>query len=183
MHRPNPRSNPDRGSPQTANTLAAKKFPGQRKSATCSGNRSIPALPEQAAIDGEGARSMAKADAVHPSTMLALFRGALRRCPRCGKGRLLHRYLKIVDCCGVCGEPYGHYRTDDAAPWLTILVVGHLTVPLIVICEENFHLPTALALAIYLPVIVGLTLFLLPRCKGVIAAVLWAMKAEGSEKI
>ena len=33
------------------------------------------------------------------------------------------------------------------------------------------------------PVIVALTLFLLPRCKGVMAAVLWAMKAEGSEKI
>jgi uncharacterized protein (DUF983 family) len=41
----------------------------------------------------------------------------------------------------------------------------------------------ALALAIYLPLIAGLTLILLPRCKGVIVAVLWAMKAEGSEKI
>ena len=41
----------------------------------------------------------------------------------------------------------------------------------------------AVAFTIYLPLIVGLTLFLLPRCKGVMAAVLWAMKAEGSEKI
>ncbi len=83
----------------------------------------------------------------------------------------------------MCGEPYGHYRTDDAAPWLTILVVGHITVPIILISEENFQPPMALALAIYLPLIVGLTLFLLPRCKGVIAAVLWVTKAEGSEKI
>jgi len=89
----------------------------------------------------------------------------------------------MVDCCSVCGEPYGHYRTDDAAPWLTILVVGHLTVPIILLCEINFQLPLALALAIYLPLIVGLTLILLPRCKGVMAAVLWAMKAEGSEKV
>jgi uncharacterized protein (DUF983 family) len=118
-----------------------------------------------------------------PSVLTALLRGARGRCPRCGKGRLLHNYLKMVDRCAVCGEPYGHYRTDDAAPWLTILVVGHITVPIILLCEMNFQLPMALALAIYLPLIVGLTLFLLPHCKGLIAAILWATKAEGSEKI
>lgn len=126
---------------------------------------------------------MADAHAMRPSTLTAICRGALGRCPRCGQGRLLHRYLKMVDRCSVCGEAFGHYRTDDAAPWLTILVVGHITVPIILICEMNFQLPLALALAIYLPLIVGLTLFLLPRCKGVMAAVLWATKAEGSEKI
>jgi uncharacterized protein (DUF983 family) len=115
--------------------------------------------------------------------LTALFRGALGRCPCCGKGRLLHRYLKLVDHCAVCGEPYGHYRTDDAAPWLTILVVGHLTVPVILILEENFQPPLALAFASYIPLIVALTLVLLPRCKGVMAAALWALKAEGSEKI
>jgi uncharacterized protein (DUF983 family) len=125
---------------------------------------------------------MTTASLKYPSTPTALIRGALGRCPRCGQGRLLHRYLKIVECCSVCGEPYGHFRTDDAAPWLTILVVGHITVPIILICERNFQLPMGLALAIYLPLIVGLTLVLLPRCKGVIAALMWAMKAEGSEK-
>jgi uncharacterized protein (DUF983 family) len=40
----------------------------------------------------------------------------------------------------------------------------------------------AFAMSVYLPLIVGLTLILLPRCKGIIAALLWAMKAEGSEK-
>jgi uncharacterized protein (DUF983 family) len=124
---------------------------------------------------------MAGADAERPSMLTAMLRGALERCPRCGRGRLLHHYLKMVDRCSVCGEPYGHYRTDDAAPWLTILVVGHITIPIILVCEMNFSLPLWLALAIYLPLIVGLTLFLLPRCKGVMAAVLWAMKAEGSE--
>ncbi len=121
------------------------------------------------------------ASLAYPSTPTALIRGTLERCPRCGQGRLLHHYLKIVERCSVCGEPYGHFRTDDAAPWLTILVVGHITVPIILICERNFQLPMGLALAIYLPLIVGLTLVLLPRCKGVIAALMWAMKAEGSE--
>ncbi len=125
----------------------------------------------------------AAAETARPPVITAVARGALGRCPRCGKGRLLHHYLKMVERCPVCGEPYGHYRTDDAAPWLTILVVGHIAVPLILICETNFTLPLAVAFAIYLPLIVGLTLLLLPRCKGVMAAMLWAMKAEGSEKL
>jgi uncharacterized protein (DUF983 family) len=126
---------------------------------------------------------MAVTDTERPSTLTAIFRGMRGQCPRCGEGRLLHHYLKLVDCCAVCGEPYGHYRVDDAAPWLTILVVGHVTVPVVLLCEMNFQPPLALALAVFLPLIVGLTLFLLPRCKGVMATVLWAMKAEGSEKI
>ena len=126
---------------------------------------------------------MTAADAKFPSTPTALVRGVLGRCPRCGQGLLLHHYLKLVDRCSVCGESYGHFRTDDAAPWLTILVVGHLTVPIVLICEMNFPLPMRLALAIYVPLIAGLAAIMLPRCKGVLAALMWAMKAEGSEKI
>jgi uncharacterized protein (DUF983 family) len=122
------------------------------------------------------------ADQEKPSTQNALIRGALGRCPRCGQGRLLHHYLKIVDHCSACGEPFGHYRADDAAPWLTILVVGHLTVPVILVVEESVQLPLWQALSIYVPTIVLLTLGLLPRCKGIILALLWVTKAEGTEK-
>jgi uncharacterized protein (DUF983 family) len=123
------------------------------------------------------------ADQTKPSTQNALIRGALGRCPRCGEGRLLQHYLKIVDHCSACGEPYGHFRADDAAPWLTILIVGHLTVPLILMVEEYVELPLWMAFSIYVPTIVLLTLGLLPRCKGVILAQLWLTKAEGSERL
>jgi uncharacterized protein (DUF983 family) len=126
---------------------------------------------------------MTAADVKFPSTPTALVRGMFGRCPRCGQGRLLQHYIKLVDRCSVCGEPYGHFRTDDAAPWLTILVVGHMTVPMVLVCEINFQLPMWLAFAIYLPLIVGLAAIMLPRCKGLLAALMWAMKAEGSEKI
>jgi uncharacterized protein (DUF983 family) len=126
---------------------------------------------------------MAAANPEHPTTMNSLVRGALGRCPRCGRGPLLHRYLKIVERCSACGEPYGHFRADDAPPWLTILLVGHLTAPLFLLIEENYQLSTAVELAILLPFIVGLTLVLLPRCKGAILAAMWVTKAEGSEPI
>jgi uncharacterized protein (DUF983 family) len=105
-----------------------------------------------------------------PSTSSALIRGAFGQCPRCGHGRLLHRYLKIVERCSGCNEAYGHFRVDDAAPWLTILLVGHITMPLVLAVEQNFDPAMSLG-------------GLLPRCKGLLLAVMWTTKAEGSEKI
>ena len=94
----------------------------------------------------------------------------------------MHRYLKVVDKCSGCGEAYGHFRADDAPPWLTILIVGHIAVPIILALEQTFQLALWVEFAIYLPLVMLLTLAVLPRCKGVILALLWAMKAEGSEK-
>ena len=91
-----------------------------------------------------------------PTNTNALIRGALGRCPRCGRGPLLHRYLKVVGECSACGEPYGHFRADDAPPWLTILLVGHLVAPFFLLIEENFELTTATELAILIPLVVGL---------------------------
>ena len=57
-----------------------------------------------------------------------------------------------------------------------------MTIPIILALEQSLQLPMWVELAIYLPLITVLTLVVLPRCKGVILALLWAMKAEGSEK-
>ena len=126
---------------------------------------------------------MTVTDQKPPSTAIAVLRGALGRCPCCGQGRILHHYLKVVDKCSGCGEAYGHFRADDAPPWLTILVVGHITIPVVLALEQTLDLAMWVELAIYLPLIALLTLAVLPRCKGVILALLWAMKAEGSEKM
>ncbi|MCX7309947.1 MAG: DUF983 domain-containing protein [Afipia sp.] len=113
----------------------------------------------------------------------AAVRGLLGRCPRCGLGRLFSSYLKVVQRCSDCGERYGHYRSDDAAPWLTILVVRHIIVPLILLIEELYAPPPWVGFTIYPLFVLALTLTLLPRCKGAIIAMLWKTKAEGSEEI
>ena len=117
----------------------------------------------------------------YPSTMSALSRGVTGRCPRCGRGRLLHRYLKVVTACPACNEAYGHFRADDAPPWLTIIIVAHIMVPIILTVEHFFDLNAGTELAIFLPLTLILTLILLPRCKGAVLALLWALKAAGSE--
>ncbi|MBM3559088.1 MAG: DUF983 domain-containing protein, partial [Alphaproteobacteria bacterium] len=67
-------------------------------------------------------------------------------------------------------------------PWLTVLVVGHLLAPVILWLERGEPLPLWLKTATYLPAVLVLTLAVLPRMKGLILALMWHLKAEGSGK-
>ena len=55
-------------------------------------------------------------------------RGVLPQCPACGHGKLFRKYLKVVDRCDACGEEMHHHRADDAPPYFTIFIVGHIIV-------------------------------------------------------
>jgi uncharacterized protein (DUF983 family) len=59
--------------------------------------------------------------------------------------------------------------------------VGHLTIPIVLAIELHFQPPQWFEFVVYLPILVILTLALLPRCKGVILAALWKTQGEGSE--
>lgn len=109
----------------------------------------------------------------------ALLRGWQRRCPHCNEGRLLSGYLKVADRCPVCGEAYFHHRADDGPAYLTILVVGHVMAPLILLFYATFHMPP-LAMALVLSAIcVALSLYLLPRIKGAFVALQWSRRMHG----
>ena len=119
--------------------------------------------------------------AARPPLGTALWRGLKGRCPACGKGRLFARYLKPVSNCAACGEALGHVRSDDAAPWLTILVVGHIVVPLMLAVERASQWPEWVAMIVWPLVALILTVVLLPRAKGTLMGVIWATRAPGSE--
>ncbi len=72
-----------------------------------------------------------------PGLGIAIRRALLRRCLNCGEAGLSASYLKQVERCAVCGERYGHLRSDDAAPRLTILVVGRIVMPLLLAVETR----------------------------------------------
>lgn len=114
---------------------------------------------------------------------LALRRGALLRCPNCGKGRLFRSYLKQVDACACCHEDFAHIRADDGPPWLTILVVGHIVVALALIVESSYSaMPVWLSVAAFSCLAVAMSLVLLPRAKGIFIGAIWASrlaKADG----
>ena len=46
-------------------------------------------------------------------TMPALLKGWRQKCPECGKGKLLHSYLKVNDSCSNCGLDLSGHRADD----------------------------------------------------------------------
>ena len=109
----------------------------------------------------------------------AMWRGFRCRCPNCGKGSLFRGYLKPVPTCDVCGEDLTHQRADDFPPYVTIVVVGHLLVPILLAVHLSTNLSATTHLAIWLPLTAGLTLGLLRPIKGAIIAVQWALRMHG----
>ncbi|MDE3079768.1 MAG: DUF983 domain-containing protein [Paracoccaceae bacterium] len=109
----------------------------------------------------------------------AIRNGWRRRCPNCGSGPLLRGYLKVRDLCPVCGEELFHQRADDGPAYMTILIVGHLMAPALYAVFEAYR-PDPLVLAsIFCAGTVALSLFLLPRLKGVLIAIQWAKRMHG----
>ena len=110
-----------------------------------------------------------------PSASTVLKRGLLCRCPNCGKGHLFKSYLKLVDHCESCGEQLGHIRADDFPAYLTIAIVGHIVVGGMLAAAQS-GVPTWAGILVSIVVTIGLTLWLLPHMKGIVAAYLWRLK-------
>lgn len=107
-----------------------------------------------------------------------LIRGGLSlKCPHCGKGKVLYRYLKVHSACPRCGEALGHFRADDAPPYLTLVIVGHVVVPITLsLITRGMSVSVTVTIGVVLTTL--LTLFLLPRMKGVVIAMLWALQQK-----
>ncbi len=119
-----------------------------------------------------------------PNLLTALRRGAFCRCPACGRTDLFRGYLRVVDTCGECGAPLGLARADDAPPYFTIFVVGHIVVLLMVMAERRWEYSMWTAAAIWLPVTVLLSVLLLRPIKGATVGLmlrLGLMKSDAGE--
>jgi len=92
----------------------------------------------------------------------------------CGKGALFRSYLKLSDQCASCGEVLGDIRADDGPAWATILIVGHVMVPLFFIAVRR-EAPPWFLFGLLVPATIVLTGVLLARVKGVFAALLWSL--------
>jgi uncharacterized protein (DUF983 family) len=113
------------------------------------------------------------------SLKTSLWRGLRKHCPACGQGRLFKNYLGIQVHCPRCGEDLHHQRADDAPPYFTMMVVGHTVVPLLLLAEKFWHPELWVHFAIWLPFTVLMTLWLLPRIKGAVVGLQWALRMHG----
>lgn len=118
-------------------------------------------------------------DKPHPprDTWLAIRRGLRLRCPACGRGKLLRGYLTPAAVCTECGEPTGEVRADDAPAWATILLVGHLVSPAFFLFATQDANASLMAFTLIASLVVGLSLLLLPRMKGLFMGAIWGSRA------
>jgi uncharacterized protein (DUF983 family) len=105
---------------------------------------------------------------------LAMRRGALCQCPACGNASAFDGYLRVVPVCASCGTKLDEFRADDAPPYFTIFLVGHIVVPLMLLLERAYAPPTWVHMALWLPLIAALSLALLRAIKGATLDLIWA---------
>ena len=103
-----------------------------------------------------------------PPLSVCVGRGVRGLCPACGQTRAFAGYLKVVPECLVCTAPLGQFRADDAPPYFTVLIAGHLIVPLMFMVETSYHPPLWVHAAIWLPVATLVVLGLLRPVKGAV---------------
>ena len=78
-----------------------------------------------------------------------------------------------------CGEDLHHHRADDGPAYLTILIVGHLLAPAILFVFVEFRPDPWVLAGLFSAGTVALSLFLLPRMKGVMVGFQWAKRMHG----
>lgn len=112
-------------------------------------------------------------------TWPAIRKGWRRKCPNCGSGPLMQGYLTVRKTCPVCREELHHHRADDGPAYLTILIVGHVMAPLLLAVFEMWRPEPLVLFTIFAVGCVALSLYLLPRLKGVIVAIQWSRFMHG----
>jgi uncharacterized protein (DUF983 family) len=115
-------------------------------------------------------------------TGTAIRRGWARRCPACGEGQMMDGFLTVRRTCPACDTELYHHRADDGPAWATILITGHLMAPIMLFVFVEYR-PQAWAMALGFSVVfVALSLYLLPRLKGVFVGLQWAKRMYGFGK-
>jgi uncharacterized protein (DUF983 family) len=107
------------------------------------------------------------------------WRGLRRLCPRCGQGHMFSGYLSVLDTCAVCNLPFEPMRSDDAPPYFTLFIVGHVVIGLYMLLWRLIPVPTWAQAIIWCSLTLVLSLVLLPFVKGGVMALIYRTKAKG----
>jgi uncharacterized protein (DUF983 family) len=109
----------------------------------------------------------------------SLRRGWRQKCPCCGTGPMYGKYLKVTPVCDTCGTELHHHRADDAPPYFVMTITGHIIIGGIFFVAKNFDVSPWVQMAIWTPLLILMTLWLLPRVKGALIGYQWALKMHG----
>lgn len=109
----------------------------------------------------------------------AMLRGLRKRCPACGSGPMMRGYLTVRDHCPVCNEALHHHRADDGPAYLTIVAVGKVLAPTLFVVYSGFRPDPMVLATLFSTAAVALSLYLLPRLKGMVVGIQWSRRMHG----
>lgn len=110
---------------------------------------------------------------------LAIRRGAVGKCPNCGQGKIFRKFLKNHTECNHCQTDFSHHRADDAPAYLTIAIVGHITIYGLLHVEINYEPEPWIQLVTWLPVAAILSFMMIQPLKGALIGLQWAKYMHG----
>jgi uncharacterized protein (DUF983 family) len=110
-------------------------------------------------------------------TGLAIARGLAGRCPRCGEGRLFQGFLTLKPRCDHCGLDFDFADAGDGPAVFVILIGGFIVVFAAMVTEIVYQPPYWVHAALWLPLILLMTLGPLRPIKGLLIALQYHHKA------
>jgi uncharacterized protein (DUF983 family) len=99
-------------------------------------------------------------------------------CPRCGQGKLFRGFLTLPPRCESCGLDYGFADAGDGPAVFIMFIAGFIVVGAALVTEVLYHPPYWVHAALWLPLILIITLGLLRPMKGLMIALQYYHKAE-----
>jgi len=112
-----------------------------------------------------------------PTWTEALLRGAKRKCPRCGKGKMFAGYLTPRVSCESCGLAFEPLRADDAPAYFTVFLVGHIAIAGVLFSEQLSHPALWILTAVWIPATLAMMFGFLPVIKGAVMGAIFASQA------
>jgi len=113
------------------------------------------------------------------SVWRAIRLGWFKHCPNCGTGSIYRSFLKTTDTCQACKLNISGHEADDAPPYFTIMIVGHIIVPLVLLIERAYAPALWFHAIVFSTAAILMTLWTLPRVKGAIIGWQWALRMHG----
>jgi uncharacterized protein (DUF983 family) len=101
-------------------------------------------------------------------------------CPRCGQGKLFDGFLTLRPACDRCGLDYGFADSGDGPAVFIIFIAGFIVVGAALFTEVEFHPPYWVHAALWLPLILLVTLGPLRPMKGMMIALQYHHRAAES---
>ena len=99
-------------------------------------------------------------------------------CPRCGRGRLFAGFLALKPRCEVCGLDFAFADSGDGPAFFVMSIVGFVVVALAMYVEFAYEPPLWVHAALWLPLVLALSLALVRPAKGLLIALQYRHKAE-----